>query len=204
MEEGAGESVLYLPLSLRVSSPVYRCVVTTPCVCMKDKHAHPYTLTHTHTHSLTHSHSLTLTLTNTHTHSPTPTLSDTQTLTLSITYTHTHTLTTHIHPHTLTRTLTHSYTFTHSTLAPEYMRDIHQGRTNVRTLCSTVFSQLAVPQSRLKGFGDRAFGIAAQKLWNALPVYITDCKSIGAFKKGLQTHLFETASGVTYFPVDLS
>ena len=45
--------------------------------------------------------------------------------------------------------------------------------------CAPVSSQLAVPQSRLKGFGD----CAAPTLWNALPGSITDCKSIGAFKK---------------------
>ena len=77
--------------------------------------------------------------------------------------------------------------------APEYMRDMLQERTNVRTLRSTVSSQLAVPRSRLKGFGDRAFSIAAPRLWNALPGFITDCKSVGAFKKGLKTHLFKSA-----------
>jgi len=70
--------------------------------------------------------------------------------------------------------------------APEYMRDMLQERTNVRTLRSTVSSQLAVPRSRLKGFGDRAFSIAAPRLWNALPGFITDCKSVGAFKKVLR------------------
>ena len=53
--------------------------------------------------------------------------------------------------------------------APGYTRDMLQERTNVRTSRSTVSSQLAVPQSRLKGFGDRAFRITAQRLWNALP-----------------------------------
>ena len=68
--------------------------------------------------------------------------------------------------------------------APEdMMRDMLQERANVRTLRSTVSSQLAVPRSTLKGFGDRAFSFAAQLLWNSLPGSITDCKSIGTFKK---------------------
>ena len=59
-------------------------------------------------------------------------------------------------------------------------------RTNVRILRFAVSSQLAVPQCKLKGFGDRAFSIAAPRLWNALPGSITDCKSIGALKKVLR------------------
>ena len=46
-------------------------------------------------------------------------------------------------------------------------------------------SQLVVPRSRLKGFGNRAFSIAAPKLWNALPGSLTYCKSVGAYKKTL-------------------
>ena len=44
-------------------------------------------------------------------------------------------------------------------------------------------SQLAVPWSRLKVFMDRAFNIAALRLWNALPASITDSKSNGALKR---------------------
>ena len=51
---------------------------------------------------------------------------------------------------------------------PEYMRDMLQERTNVRTSYSTVSSQLEDHQSRLKGFGNRAFNIATPRLWNAL------------------------------------
>ena len=32
-------------------------------------------------------------------------------------------------------------------------------------------------------FGDCAFSVAALRLWNALLVSVTDCKSIGALKK---------------------
>ena len=53
---------------------------------------------------------------------------------------------------------------------------------NVQTLHSKTSSQLAVgPQSRLEGFGDRSFSIAAPGLWNVLPGSITDCKSIGVY-----------------------
>ena len=48
--------------------------------------------------------------------------------------------------------------------------------------------QLPVPQSRLKGFEDSAFSIAAPRLWNALPRSITDCKSVVAFIESLKLH----------------
>ena len=64
----------------------------------------------------------------------------------------------------------------------EYMTDMLQEKTYVRTLRSTVSSQLAFPRSRLKGCVDRTFNIAAQRRWNALPGSITECKSIGALK----------------------
>ena len=73
--------------------------------------------------------------------------------------------------------------------ATEYVRVMLQERTNVLTLHSTVSSQLAVPWSRLKGFGDWAFGISSQRLSN-LPGSITDCKFIDAFFKSLKTHLY--------------
>ena len=67
--------------------------------------------------------------------------------------------------------------------APEYMKDTLQERTNIQTLRSTVSCHLAFPWSRLIGFGDHAFSIAAPRLCNALPGSITDCKSISALKK---------------------
>ena len=77
--------------------------------------------------------------------------------------------------------------------APSYMRDMLQERTNVQTVCCIFSTQLVVHWSRLKGFGDRAFSIVPPRLWNALPESLTYFKSNGAFKKGLKTHLFESA-----------
>ena len=62
-------------------------------------------------------------------------------------------------------------------------------RINVRTLLSTVSSQLGVPRSRFKGFEDYAFSIAGLRLWNALLGSITDYKSIGALKKKVLRHI---------------
>ncbi len=77
--------------------------------------------------------------------------------------------------------------------APDYIRDILQDRTNVRTLRSTVSHQLSVPRNRLKGYGDRSFSSAAPKLWNALPAHVTGSTSVNIFKKRLKTHLFTSA-----------
>ena len=74
-----------------------------------------------------------------------------------------------------------------------------QESTNVRTMRSAVSSQLAVPWSRLKGFGDSVLSNAAPRLWNAMPGSITDCKSIGAVKKRIKTHLFKSASNYVLF-----
>ena len=46
------------------------------------------------------------------------------------------------------------------------------------------------PTACLKTYGDRAFGVAAPRLWNALPWKIRNASSIAIFKKSLKTHLF--------------
>ena len=44
---------------------------------------------------------------------------------------------------------------------------------------------LAVPKSRLKTYGDRAFSVAAPKLWNELPLDLRILDTINLFKKHL-------------------
>ena len=59
-----------------------------------------------------------------------------------------------------------------------------------RTL-QTVNQGLLVEQTgRLKTVGDRAFEVAAPKLWNALEQVLRQCESIEGFKAGLKTLLF--------------
>jgi len=43
--------------------------------------------------------------------------------------------------------------------------------------------------------GDRAFPVAAAKVWNALPPAITSLPSLGAFKRALKTELFRRSYG---------
>ncbi|XP_033103984.1 uncharacterized protein LOC117106687 [Anneissia japonica] len=46
---------------------------------------------------------------------------------------------------------------------------------------------LSVPASRLKAYDDRAFSVAAPRLWNTLPASIREATSIHTFKKKLKT-----------------
>ena len=55
---------------------------------------------------------------------------------------------------------------------------------------------IAVPKSRLKTYGDRAFSVAAPKLWNELPLDLRSLVTINLFKKHLKTDLFKKAHNV--------
>jgi hypothetical protein len=53
--------------------------------------------------------------------------------------------------------------------APDYISDLLCVRVPGRTLRSSARDDLVVPRTRLKRYGDRAFSVAAPRLWNALP-----------------------------------
>jgi len=38
--------------------------------------------------------------------------------------------------------------------------------------------------------GNRAFGAAAARIWNSLPLTVTTAETLNSFKKHLKTHLF--------------
>ena len=78
--------------------------------------------------------------------------------------------------------------------APPYICQRLKSRSETcpRSLRSTSTSTLAVPSSRLKTYGDRAFSVSAPKLWNALPSDIRDETSLALFKQKLKTYLFNT------------
>ncbi len=77
-------------------------------------------------------------------------------------------------------------------LAPEYLSDLLSIHNPVN-LRSSNQRQLNVPRARLKLRGDRAFSIAAPKLWNSLPVYIRTASTVHDFKGKLKTYLFSLA-----------
>lgn len=88
--------------------------------------------------------------------------------------------------------------FTHRALhglTPAYISDLLQPYSASRSLRSSDQVLLAVPRTRLKTKGDRAFGVVAPGLWNALPLDLRASSSELIFKKQLKTLLFRQAFG---------
>jgi len=78
-------------------------------------------------------------------------------------------------------------------MAPLYITELLSYGTCSRMLRSTDQKLLAVPKSRLKTYGDRAFSVAAHKLWSELPLDFRSLDTINLFKKHLMTNLFKKA-----------
>ena len=74
--------------------------------------------------------------------------------------------------------------------APQYLADDLQwaaddsARTRLR---SASFNKLVMRRTRLSTAGDRAFGVAAPRLWNGLPACVTSAITLPTFKKQLKT-----------------
>ena len=51
--------------------------------------------------------------------------------------------------------------------------------------------ELSVPRTRLSTYGDRAFPVAAVRIWNSLPQHITSAPSLPVFCCHLKTYFFE-------------
>lgn len=78
-------------------------------------------------------------------------------------------------------------------LAPSYIADLIQEQKSMRSLRSNSQKRLDVPRSKMKSRGDRAFAVAAPKLWNSLPLYIRDLPTLSQFKSHLKTYFFMIA-----------
>ena len=79
-------------------------------------------------------------------------------------------------------------------LAPSYISDLLTPYIPSRSLRSSNQSLLVVPRSIQKSYGDRAFAVAAPRLWNALPIHMRQPGfSLATFKKCLKTYLFKKA-----------
>ena len=78
-------------------------------------------------------------------------------------------------------------------LAPPYLSDLLHPHMPSRALRSADQLLLAVPRARLKTRGDRAFAVAAPRLWNCLPIDIRSAGSVGLFKSRLKTHFYSLA-----------
>jgi len=82
--------------------------------------------------------------------------------------------------------------------APRYLGSELQRVADIescRRLRSASSPSLHVPRSLHKTIGDRAFPIAAAKVWNTLPPANTSLSSLEAFKRALKTELFRRSYG---------
>ena len=77
-------------------------------------------------------------------------------------------------------------------LAPEYITCLLKPYNPPRMLRSKNMSLLCQPRSK-HSWGDRAFSIAAPRLWNALPADIRNSPTLAHFKGSLKTHLMKEA-----------
>ena len=78
-------------------------------------------------------------------------------------------------------------------LAPSYLSEGLQRAADVdarRRLRSASTTALVVPPTRRSTIGDRAFPVAASRVWNSLPVAVTSSTSLPTFKRRLKTALF--------------
>ncbi len=75
--------------------------------------------------------------------------------------------------------------------APSYISELLHPYDSSRWLRSSDEGLLAVPQTRLKAKGDRAFDAVAPRLWNAFPLELRAVSSVIIFKKQLKAHLFD-------------
>lgn len=81
--------------------------------------------------------------------------------------------------------------------APDYLSDLirRQSSTSSRPgLRSADTLAVRVPRTRTR-LGDRAFAVAAPRVWNALPANVQSAGSLRCFKKLLKTHYFRRAFG---------
>ena len=78
-------------------------------------------------------------------------------------------------------------------LAPAYLSDVIRRVADIssrRRLRSSSTSALVVPAMRRSTVGDRAFHVAASRVWNRLPPHTTSAPSLQTFKKRLKSFLF--------------
>jgi exonuclease III len=82
--------------------------------------------------------------------------------------------------------------------APAYLANELHRVTDIETrrrLRSSSTAALVVPQARHSTIGDRAFPIAAARVWNSLPPSVTEAPSLAVFKQRLKTELFSRCYG---------
>ena len=79
-----------------------------------------------------------------------------------------------------------------------YLSDLLVKYTLIRSLKSSDLLLLAVPKTKHRCRGDRAFAAVAPKLWNSLPLHIQSSPSVAILKSNLKTHLYSIAFNITF------
>jgi len=82
----------------------------------------------------------------------------------------------------------------HATLKDGSSRPRSQRDSNVKTLKCHLWRYLFVPATRRSSLGDRAFPVAAVRLWNTLPVSPRTVSSYVTFRRELKTFRTEDIS----------
>ena len=85
-------------------------------------------------------------------------------------------------------------------LAPPYIRDLCAStsfKPPLRQHCSSDRGDLIVPRTRTVAFGRSAFAVAAQSIWNTLPVDLRRCPSLSTLRSELNTYLIRAAYNIS-------
>ena len=75
----------------------------------------------------------------------------------------------------------------------DYIKDLLKYNDSCRTLRTSNNRLLDEPRANLKTYGERAFSVAAPRLWNKLPLQIRLSSSEAVFKANLKTYLLKPA-----------
>ena len=78
-------------------------------------------------------------------------------------------------------------------LAPKYLFDLLTFQSSLYNLRSWGSILLSMPAVRSKTLGDRAFMVAAPRLWNSLPKELRAITNVNSFKAHIKTYLFRTS-----------
>ena len=77
-------------------------------------------------------------------------------------------------------------------LSPKYLCDLITFKLYLYNLRSSNSILLSMPAVRSKTLGDRAFMVAAPRLWNSLPKELRAITNVNSFKAHIKTYLFKT------------
>ena len=77
-------------------------------------------------------------------------------------------------------------------LSPKYLCDLLTFKSYLYNLRSSNSILLSMPAVRSKTLGDRAFMVAAPRLWNSPPKELRAITNVNSFKAHIKTYLFKT------------